>query len=172
MLDITHLRVTTTLSYSVTGNKIIQRQDWTRIKENDNGIDNQTGIRHYIGLFLEETQVPSGQVAGVVTGETQGVMTLREPLFFSTGPLVGVANRVDVVQFIGPQASWLEPFQVSDARQCSFLADTTGTPHSVDPIYNDNCIVNGNQTITYNDISFTGNIVNCSQSTWNAKIAP
>ena len=166
VLDITHLRFTTTLSYSVTGNKIIQRQDWTRIKENDNGIDNQTGIRHYIGNFLEEIQVPNGQVAGVVTGETQGVMTLREPLSFSTGPLAGVATRVNVVQFIGPQASWLEPFQVSDARLCNFLADPNGTPQSVDPIYNDHCVVNGNQTIMYNGVTFTGNIVNCSQSKW------
>src|SRR5262249_49413230 len=110
VLEITHHRVTTT--EAANGNQVTSRQDWTRIKENDNGIDNQTGIRHYIGNFLEETQTPSGG-APVVTAESQGVMTLREPLGFSTGPLAAVATRVDVVQFIGPQASWLEPYQVN-----------------------------------------------------------
>jgi hypothetical protein len=161
VLDITQLRVTSTSTYN--GNTLIQRQDWTRIKENDNGIDNQTGIRHYIGNFLEETQIPSGGAA-VVTAESQGVMTLREPLGFSTGPLAGVATRVDVVQFLGPQASWLEPYQVNDARVCAFLND--GTVRPFNPFYNDHCVVNSANSYTYNGQTFTGNIVNCTQTTW------
>jgi len=161
VLDITHERDTVTETYN--GNTLVIRQDWTRIKENDNGIDDMTGIRHYIGNFLEETQTPNGG-SPTVTAESQGVMTLREPLGFSTGPLAGVANRVDVVQFIGPQAGWLEPFQVTDARQCQFLA--SGTVQPINSFYTDHCVVNGKQTITYNGVSFTGNIVGCKQSTW------
>jgi len=161
VLEITHLRVNTTESYN--GNTVTQRQDWTRIKENDNGIDNVTGIRHYIGNFAQETQTPNGGSASI-TAESQGVMTLREPLGFSTGPLAGVANRVNVVQFIGPQASWLEPFEVSDARMCEFLS--AGVPQTVDPSYNDHCVVNSSNTITYNGVSFNGNIVGCTQTTW------
>lgn len=161
VLEITHHRVTLTSTYN--GNKLIQRQDWTRIKENDNGIDDLTGVRHYIGNFLEETQIPNGG-SPVVTAESQGVMTVREALGFSTGPLAGVANRVDVVQFIGPQASWLEPFEVNDARACAFLSD--GMVRPVNVFYDDQCHANGNQTITYNGVSFTGNIVGCKQTTW------
>jgi len=161
VLEITHLRVNTTASAN--GNTVTQRQDWTRIKENDNGLDNVTGIRHYIGNFLEETQTPSGGNP-VITAESQGVMTLREPLFISTGSLAGFANRVQVVQFIGSQASWLEPFEVNDARTCDFLS--TGVPQTVDPLYNDHCVVNSSNAITYNGVSFKGNIVGCAQTTW------
>jgi len=158
--DITHLRVTTTLTYAGTGNKVIQRQDWTRIKENPNGIDNQTGIRHYIGLFEQESQQPKGKKP-VVTATTEGIMTLQEPLSF--GPenpnLSGLATRVAAVNFIGSQPAWLEPFVVSDTRICNFLA--TGVVQPVDPKYNSTCVADGTTTYTYNGVTFTGNIVSC-----------
>jgi len=154
--DITHERVTSTSTYG--GNKIIVRQDFTRIKENANGIDNQTGIRHYIGLFSQESQQAKGKKP-VVTATTEGITTLQEPLSFSSGPLAGVANRVAVTSFIGSQPSWLEPFSVSDARTCSFLAD--GVVRPVDPQYNSTCVADGATTYTYNGVSFTGNIVSC-----------
>jgi len=153
---ITHLRVTNTVTYG--GNKIINRQDWTRIKENPNGIDNTTGIRHYIGLFSQESQQPKGKKP-VVTATTEGIITLQEPLFFSSGPLANVANRVAVTSFIGSQPAWLEPFAVSDARTCSFLA--TGVVHAVDPQYNGSCVADGDTPYHYNGVDFTGNIVSC-----------
>jgi hypothetical protein len=163
VMEIAHLRVTSTSTYAATGNQFIQRQDWTRIKENPNGIDDTTGIRHYIGLFSEETQQPTAKKA-VVTGTTEGVMTLREPLSFLTGPLANTAaSRVDVIQFLSPQPAWLEPFQVNDARSCAFLND--GKIRPVDSFYNNNCVVNGNQVINYNGVQFTGNIVGCAQTT-------
>jgi len=155
---ITHLRATTTLTYAGTGNKVIQRQDWTRIMENPNGIDNTTGIRHYIGLFEEESQQPKG-TKPVVTATTEGVMTLQEPLFFESGPIAGVATRVQVINFIGPQPAWLEPFVVNDTRICNFLA--TGVVQPVDPKYNSTCVADGTTTYTYNGVTFTGNIVSC-----------
>jgi len=158
--DITHFRATTTLTYAGTGNKVIQRQDWTRIKENPNGIDNTTGIRHYIGLFEEESQQPNGQTP-VVTATTEGVMTLQEPLSFSAeNPnLSGLATRVAAVNFIGSQPAWLEPFVVNDTRICNFLA--TGVVQPVDPKYNSLCVADGTTTYTYNGVTFTGNIVSC-----------
>ena len=143
------------------------RQDWTRIEENDNGIDNQTGIRHYIGNFAEENQkYSSGNL--VVTAETQGEITVLEPLGISTGQLGGLATRVNAVQFIGPQANWFEPFQVVDARQCSYLINTNTTPTTfpVNAMYKDHCAVNSSQSITYNGVTFNGNIVGCAQTTW------
>jgi hypothetical protein len=155
--DITHFRGTTTITAG-TGNKVIQRQDWTRIKENPNGIDDTTGIRHYVGLFLEESQQPKGKKP-VVTATTEGIMTLQEPLFFNTGPLASVATRVAVAKFIGQHPAWLEPFSVNDARICSFLA--TGVVQPVNPIYNTVCTVDGNTQYNYNGVQFDGNIVSC-----------
>jgi hypothetical protein len=156
--DIAHLRVTFTLTYAATGNKVIARQDWTRIKENPNGIDNVTGIRNYIGLYEQESQQPTGKEP-VVTATTEGVMTLQEPLSIKTGPLAGRANRVAATSFIGPQPAWLEPFVVNDTRICSFLA--TGVVEPVDPKYNSTCVADGTTTYVYNHVRFTGNIVSC-----------
>jgi len=158
VMEIAHFRVTTTLSYAVTGNKVIQRQDWTRIKENPNGIDNVTGIRHYIGLFQQETQQAAGAARGVVTGTTEGVMTVHEPVSL-TGPLAGIATRVDAQQLIGTQPAWLEPFIAQDERICTFLATGLVTP--VNPRYNTVCTVDDSTIYTYNGVAFTGNIVGC-----------
>jgi len=155
--DITHERVTATSTYG--GNKIIVRQDFTRIKQNANGIDDQTGVRNYIGLFAQESQQPKGKKP-VVTATSEGIITLQEPLLFSSGPLAnGIASRVAVTSFIGSQPAWLEPFSVSDARTCSFLKD--GVVRPVDPMYNSTCVADGGTTYTYNGVSFTGNIVSC-----------
>jgi len=180
VLEISHLRVTNYESdeqlpsdlsnianFNGITRLIVQRQDWTRIKENDNGIDNQTGVRHYIGNFAEESQKDSSGNL-VVTAESQGEITVLEPLNISTGPLAGVATRVNAVQFIGRQAAWFEPFQVADVRQCNYLNPTNTTPTTfpVNPLYNDHCAVNGKQSITYNGVTFNGNIVGCTQTTW------
>ena len=138
------MRVTITETNPGTGNKIIQRQDWTRIKENPNGIDNTTGIRHYIGLFEEESQQTKGKKP-VVTATTEGVMTVQEPLNFDSGPLAGLATRVQAIKFIGAQPAWLEPFSVNDQRICAFLAD--GVVRPVDTKYNSLCVADGTQPI-------------------------
>ena len=180
VLEISHLRVTSYESdqslpsdlsdianFNGITRLLVLRQDWTRIKENDNGIDNLKGVRHYIGTFAEETQRDSSGNL-VVTGESQGEITVLEPLGISTGPLAGLATRVNAVQFIGPQAAWFEPFQVSDARQCTYLNPTNTTPTTfpVNALYNDHCAVNSSQSITYNGVTFNGNIVGCAQTTW------
>lgn len=129
VLEITHNRVLNTAEHS--GNKVIERQDWTRIKENRNGIDDTTGIRHYLGNYTVETMVPNGTLDadGTETARGHGIMTLREPLFLSpSDPEYFYATRVDAVQYIGPQSAWLEPFSQFDARQCAFLND--GVPRA------------------------------------------
>lgn len=128
----------------VPGIDLYTRQDWTRIKDNLNGIDDKTGLRHYIGNFAEESQLVGG--SPVITAESKGVMTLLEPLVFAKSENNGYATlgvtKVNAVNYIGPQAGWLEPFSVQDARTCSYL--NTGTAQPVAQIYNFTCNVGDN----------------------------
>lgn len=160
------------------------RQDWTRFKINNGntGINDTTGTRFYIGNFGTEYQktTPSatkvviapagnGNITGYTTsGQSTGIINVNEPISFpASNKLANVASRVDAVSFIGPQSGWIEPFQVSDNRICTYLNTTSNRrlkafPVSTSPInYNTRCIVNGNKLIRYNGVSFRGNIVGC-----------
>lgn len=142
ILDITQDRATfTSTNHDFPGRVITNRQNWLRVRDNPNGIDGVTGIRHYLGTFSEENQRDaSGH--DVVTGNTKGVISLQEPLTITSGPLAGLANQTSVLQFIGPQAAWLEPFSVSDARSCGYIE--TGVVAPVQAKYENTCTVSEN----------------------------
>ena len=115
------------------------------------------------------TSPPTGQISVLAKRwRDRRELTVLEPVVVPTGPLANVSFQVNAVQFIGPQAGWFEPFQVQDARTCSYLnpANTTPATFPVNALYNDHCAVNSSQLITYNGVTFNGNIVGCAQTTW------
>lgn len=138
------------------------RQDWTRIKVNPNGIDNATGIRHYIGNFgIEYQRNAKGDL--VVTSRDEGVITVGEPTQVQDGPLAGFVTRTDAKAFIGPHSSWLEPFKVSDIRTCNYLSPQNKrvATFPIAPANETSCVVDSGTTYHYNGVTFQGNIVGC-----------
>lgn len=167
ILQISHARINSHTSALdsggnvIPGRDILTRQDFTRIKDNPNGIDNTTGIRHYLGLYVEENQQSGvdsmGNPVYTVTSQSQGVMTLYEPLSFpsdangiSTGlfpdgspvpqPYVDLGfTPLRSINYIGPQPAWLEPAKIFDARTCGYLA--SGKVAAVDSKWNFTCAI-------------------------------